>query len=169
MRSRTLPYRPALAVLLCALLLALWNGDGAGSAPAEARNPDGIALNGKLPERSDRGGTDPERFVDNADPNAGRSEVAAEGTDAVAAAVDQTSLETALGLTRNDMIKIQRGLGFLGFDPGPADGMFGARSRDAISLWQKANGLEATGHLMRDHADALIAVDETAQRDRAEA
>ena len=168
MRSRTLPCWPALAVLLCVLSLALWNGDGVGGAPAEARNPDGFALNEKLPERSDRGVTDPEQFVDNADPGAGRPEVVADGANAVAATVDRTSLEKALGLTQDDMIKIQRGLGLLGFDPGPADGMFGPRSRDAIYLWQKANGIGATGYLVRDHVDALIAVDEAAQRDRAE-
>ena len=44
MRRRTQPYQPALAVLLCALSLALWNGDGTGAARAEVRNPDGVAV-----------------------------------------------------------------------------------------------------------------------------
>ena len=117
MKSRTLPSWPAVAVLLCVLSLALWNGDGAGGAPAEARNPDGFALNEWLPERSNRGVTDPEQFVGNAEPGAGRPEVAADGANAVAATVDHTSVEKALRLTQDDKIKIQRGLGLLGGQP----------------------------------------------------
>ena len=45
MRSRSLAHRPALAVLLSVLSLALWSDVGAGGAFAsEVRNPDGVAV-----------------------------------------------------------------------------------------------------------------------------
>ena len=34
-----------------------------------------------------------------------------------------------------------------GFDPGPADGMFGARTIDAIAAYQQARGLPVTGQI----------------------
>ena len=53
---------------------------------------------------------------------------------------------------------IQRGLGSLKFDAGPADGMFGNKTRGAIKNWQQAKGFDATGYLTRDQAEALRAV-----------
>ena len=60
-------------------------------------------------------------------------------------------------LTREERVRIQRGLAALGFDTGPADGMFGPRTRSAIREWQQAKGLEATGYLTREEAEALAA------------
>ena len=60
-------------------------------------------------------------------------------------------------LTREERVRIQRGLAALGFDAGPPDGMFGPRTRSAIREWQQAKGLEATGYLTREEADALAA------------
>ena len=51
----------------------------------------------------------------------------------------------------------QQGLSALGFDAGPADGMFGPRNRSAIWEWQQAKGLETTGYLSRDEAEVLAA------------
>ena len=68
-------------------------------------------------------------------------------------------------LTREQRIRVQRGLAALGFDAGPADGMFGPRTRSAIWEWQKAKGLEATGYLTQDEAEALAA---SAGEDRGE-
>src|SRR5690606_8176139 len=42
---------------------------------------------------------------------------------------------------------VQRHLSRLGLQPGAADGVFGPRTRLAISGWQRANGLAVTGHL----------------------
>ena len=63
--------------------------------------------------------------------------------------------ETELGLTRADRRTIQFGLASLGFDPGPADGLFGRRTRAAISAWQAANGVAATGWLTKTEANTL--------------
>ncbi len=68
-------------------------------------------------------------------------------------------------LTREQRIRVQRGLAALGFDAGPADGMFGPRTRSAIWEWQQAKGLEATGYLTQDEAETLAA---SAGEDRGE-
>ena len=60
-------------------------------------------------------------------------------------------------LTRAQRIRVQRGLSVLGFEAGPADGMFGRRTRSAIWEWQQAKGLEATGYLTADEAETLAA------------
>ena len=59
------------------------------------------------------------------------------------------------------------GLTSLGFDAGPADGLFGSRTRSAISSWQSANDHQATGHLTRLQADTLIAAGRDAEQKRA--
>ena len=61
-------------------------------------------------------------------------------------------------LTREQRVHAQRGLSLLGFDAGPADGIFGPRTRAAIRDWQDAKGLDATGYLTMGQADALAAV-----------
>ena len=83
-------------------------------------------------------------------------------------AVDHAAVETALDLSWNDKVLIQRGLDFLGFDPGPADGAIGPRTRLAVGAWHEAKHYEATGHLTRDQANALIAVGSAQQREQAE-
>ena len=69
--------------------------------------------------------------------------------------VTKQSREKELGLTRANRRTIQVGLASLGFDPGPADGLFGRRTRAAISAWQAANGVAATGWLTKTEAKAL--------------
>ena len=61
-------------------------------------------------------------------------------------------------LPREARILVQRGLAVLGFDPGPADGLFGPRTRAAIWDWQAAKELDATGYLTAIEAEALAAV-----------
>ena len=60
-------------------------------------------------------------------------------------------------LTREERVRVQQGLAALGFDAGPADGMFGPHTRSAIWEWQQAKGLETTGYLSRDEAEVLAA------------
>ena len=62
-------------------------------------------------------------------------------------------------LTREERIRVQQSLTALGFDVGPADGVFGRRTRSAIWEWQTANGLAATGHLTREQFASIMAVD----------
>ena len=68
-------------------------------------------------------------------------------------------LEQGLGLTRLERVAVQRGLGEVGQEPGPADGLFGGpetKTRRAIRAWQAAKGMAATGYLSREQADILI-------------
>ena len=62
-------------------------------------------------------------------------------------------------LTREERVRVQQSLTTLGFDAGPADGVFGRRTRSAIWEWQAANGLEATGHVTREQFASIMAVD----------
>src|SRR5690606_6416933 len=55
--------------------------------------------------------------------------------------------EADLGLDRSRRAEIQRRLRSAGFDPGPADGVFGQRTRAAIATWQQGRGIDATGFL----------------------
>ena len=71
------------------------------------------------------------------------------------------SIETALGLDRDERRRIQQGLASLGFDPGPADGLFGQRTREAIGKWQASQGVSATRHLGADASRLLMAAAET--------
>ena len=71
-------------------------------------------------------------------------------------------------LTREQRVQVQRGLAELGFDVGPADGIFGARTKSAIWSWQTAKGLEATGYLTREQADALGALGQADEVSQAE-
>ena len=70
---------------------------------------------------------------------------------------DPESLEALLGLERTDRRLIQLGLSAQGFNPGPADGLFGRGTRDAIARWQASRGDESTGHLDAESAKALLA------------
>lgn len=51
----------------------------------------------------------------------------------------------ANGMTKADRIALQDRLTALGFDTGGADGVIGAKTRDAISAWQARRGLPVTG------------------------
>ena len=74
-------------------------------------------------------------------------------------------METALDLSWSDRVQVQRGLAHVGFDPGPADGVFGRRIRGAIASYQRDKGLPATGYLTAELGDALIALGGAAQRE----
>ncbi len=66
------------------------------------------------------------------------------------------NIEKVLNLSRGDRILIQRGLNGLKLEAGPADGLYGPKTRQAIRSWQSAKGFKATGYLTRDQASALI-------------
>ncbi|QJF50497.1 caspase family protein [Roseobacter ponti] len=63
--------------------------------------------------------------------------------------------EKALGLTRGQLRGVQSALNARGFDAGPVDGLIGARTRNAISVFQSASGLAATGVLNKSTLAAL--------------
>ena len=66
-------------------------------------------------------------------------------------------------LSREQRIQVQVGLAALGFDPGPADGLFGRKTRAAIWDWQEAKGLDTSGYLSQDEAEALVALGKEAE------
>ena len=66
-------------------------------------------------------------------------------------------VEEALRLRLAERKKIQIGLWALGNNPGVPDGVFGARTRDAIRRWQKSQGKPATGFLDAGAAKSLRA------------
>jgi len=88
---------------------------------------------------------------------------------AAAAIPAGSEAERALGLGRPDRKLVQRALNGLDLDAGPADGLFGPKTRGAIKTWQEKKGLAATGYLIRDQADALIDVGRGAEVAAAEA
>ncbi|HHX88260.1 MAG TPA: peptidoglycan-binding protein [Paracoccus sp.] len=64
-------------------------------------------------------------------------------------------IEEALVLTREERRAVQRDLTILNFNPRGIDGIFGPGSRAAIGSWQRANGHEQTGFLIRDQIHQL--------------
>ena len=74
------------------------------------------------------------------------------------------TVEFSLGLERSERRRIQEALASLAFDPGPPDGLFGRRTRLAIRGYQEAKGLEETGYLTGEQAEALLGVGEEAKR-----
>ena len=65
---------------------------------------------------------------------------------------------------------MQRGLSSAGYDPGPADGMIGRGTREALRRWQGSRGEAGTGYLDADGAKELLGLGEReAGRLRAEA
>ena len=70
--------------------------------------------------------------------------------------VSPESVEKALGLTRAQRSLVQRGLTALKFDIGPADGLFGRRTRAAIGKWQSSRGETPTGYLDASSAAMLV-------------
>ena len=77
------------------------------------------------------------------------------GTSLVVAAQDAVAVEAALSLDRTTRRLIQQGLRNENFDPGAPDGLFGPRTRAAITAWQAARGHAETGYLDSAQAEAL--------------
>ena len=79
-------------------------------------------------------------------------------------------VERGLGLSREERRLVQRGLSAAGHDPGPADGMIGSGTREALRRWQGSRGERGTGYLDADGAKELLGLGEReASRLRAEA
>ena len=60
-------------------------------------------------------------------------------------------------LSRAETRTLQRRLHALGFDPGPADGVFGQKTRIALEEFQKSIGLEPDGRISQQLLEALYA------------
>ena len=70
---------------------------------------------------------------------------------------DPAAVEEALDLGFEERKAVQTGLESLVGSVGHADGVFGDRTRAALRRWQEDRGLEPTGYLTREQADALAA------------
>jgi peptidoglycan hydrolase-like protein with peptidoglycan-binding domain len=57
------------------------------------------------------------------------------------------SVEAAIGLSRTQRVQIQKQLTSIGYSTGVADGLWGGNTRRAITQWQTANKLTATGYV----------------------
>jgi len=57
------------------------------------------------------------------------------------------SVEASIGLSRTQRILIQKQLTSIGYSTGVADGLWGANTRKAISKWQTANKVSASGYV----------------------
>ena len=77
-------------------------------------------------------------------------------------ALSAEEAEASLGLERAERKRIQIGLRALGVNPGSADGLFGPRTRRAISKWQSSRGEPATGYLDASSAAMLLEAGEAA-------
>ena len=66
-----------------------------------------------------------------------------------------TELSAAVSIDRAARRRIQLALAAQGFDPGPADGIFGSRTEAALRTWQAAKGYAATGTLTSEQARVL--------------
>ena len=59
-------------------------------------------------------------------------------------------------LTRSQRRQVQSALAAQGVNPGPADGIFGERTRTAIKAWQASRGYAVTGELTDEQARLLV-------------
>ena len=77
------------------------------------------------------------------------------------------AIAAGLGLDRAARRAIQEGLAAAGFDPGGADGVFGAGTRSALRAWQAQQGIAGTGYLTATSAAELRAAGEAVLAARA--
>jgi peptidoglycan hydrolase-like protein with peptidoglycan-binding domain len=65
-------------------------------------------------------------------------------------------VERSIGLTKQGRSRVQLALTLLGYSTGGTDGVFGAKSRTAISAWQADQHETATGYLTAKQHAALL-------------
>ena len=94
--------------------------------------------------------------------------LASGGADGAPPPLDSAAFEESLGLSREDRVRVQRGLESAGGSVGSVDGVFGPRTRAALRAWQESRGLTSTGYLTREQADNLLALGRDAARTAAE-
>ena len=122
---------------------ALENGNVAG---AKRRLKEMRELDEKAPEVMD---------LEDAIAEAERKAIVVVEDDVPPAVPSPEAVEQGLKLSGEARRLIQMGLTVAGHDPGLVDGVFGGRTRDALRAWQRAKGLEVTGHLTREQSEGL--------------
>ena len=73
-------------------------------------------------------------------------------------------VEYALALNDKDRQSVEQRLRSLGFEPGPLDGTFDARTRAAIQGYQASRGIQATGYLDRQTVVGIVQETNQAQQ-----
>ena len=68
---------------------------------------------------------------------------------------DHAAAEAGLGLTAEAKVLVQTGLAAMNYEVGPADGIFGKKTRGVIRAWQEAQGSVGTGYLTKEQAETL--------------
>ena len=128
------------------------SGEALTPEPVAAANSGGSERDGAAPEGPGEG---------QGPPGEGAADADREGGGA-AAGLLPAAVEEALGLDRPVRRVIQAGLAASGFDPGLADGLFGASTRATLREWQSASGVPATGYLDAAAVEVLRAAGEEA-------
>ena len=182
------------AVTLVVLLAVPWNGTVSESAPGVGALAEGAPSNAEAASGDELGSTEPGVTSSSGEAltpepvaaaSSGGSErdgagpegpgegpgQSGEGTAVVDRAggaepvlPSPAAVEEALGLGRSARRVIQQGLAASGFDPGLADGLFGAGTRATLREWQSASGVPATGYLDAAAVEALRVAGEEAAR-----
>ena len=130
-------------------------GDGAGRGVESISS---IGAGGVEAGSSGADGSGPDALqAGDADASSGAMGVAGGATPSGADGSPAT-VEDALRLDGSARRRIQAGLSSAGFAPGPADGVFGSGTREAIRRWQAARGGAATGYLNAIEAAELSAL-----------
>ncbi len=62
-------------------------------------------------------------------------------------------------MSKSEILKIQKRLLELGYDPGPADGSMGPKTKGAIKSFQRDNSLEETGIIDEKTKEKLFSKD----------
>lgn len=65
------------------------------------------------------------------------------------------SVEASIGLSRAQRVRIQKQLTSIGYSSGVADGLWGSKTRSAVSRWQEANDLSATGYVTAEQVKMI--------------
>jgi peptidoglycan hydrolase-like protein with peptidoglycan-binding domain len=125
-------HRPIPAAALLLAMLA------AGTAPAPAQQDrTEPAATGALGDGRPGGG--------DSEGSGGDSQGGDSGEPAALGATDGAPAAATGDLPRERVRRVQERLAAAGFDPGPADGVAGARTRAALRAFQEARGLGPTG------------------------
>ena len=128
----------------------------------------GVPWNGTVPEEDVGAAVTPSRVEEIVQPEALLPVDPSEEPEVPArppeASPSPAAVEEALGLDRADRRLIQEGLLAAGFDPGAADGQFGAGTRAALREWQAVRQAAETGYLDAASASALRSTAEGAAR-----
>jgi peptidoglycan hydrolase-like protein with peptidoglycan-binding domain len=128
----TARHRPILAAILLLAVLA------AGVAPALAQGDTAEPADTDATGDGRPGGGDSEG-------SGGDSQGGDSGEPAALGTTGDTSAVMAGDLPRERVRRVQERLAAAGFDPGPADGIAGPRTRAALRAFQEARGLDPTG------------------------